>query len=69
MTVQVILEKEEIKKVISQVFNVNQTKVDLELFMTSVGYGPGEHDEPCVRAVVEFESASFPKPVIPDPVP
>lgn len=68
MKYQVTLDKEEIKKVISQVFNVDQTKVDLELFVTSVGYGPGEHDKPCVRAVVTFESASFLKPVIPDPV-
>ncbi len=46
------LDINDIRSIIAHSFDVNKEKVMVDCYMESVGYGPNEHKEPMVRAVV-----------------
>ena len=54
MKKQVILNYDDIKKIIADSFNISIDNVNLECFTEWEGYGPYEHRVPKVKATVEM---------------
>ena len=52
MITKIILDKEDIKKILADYFKVKPSDVDINLFMTWVGYGLDEHEEPDVKITI-----------------
>lgn len=52
MITKIILDKEDIKKILADYFKVDYSDVYIKLFMTCVGYGPDEHEKPDVEITI-----------------
>lgn len=55
MTTEIHLTKKDIQKVLAEHFDVKPDAVDVNCYMDIEGYGPGEHEVPSVRAVIEIK--------------
>ena len=55
------LDAEDITWIVAKFFDVPKENVDLIPFLTSVGYGPTEHDVPGVRAEIRITDKPFDK--------
>ena len=52
MITKITLDKEDIKKILADYFKVKSSDVYIKLFMTCVGYGYDEHEEPDVEITI-----------------
>jgi len=52
MKTKVFLDKYDVQQIVAKHYNVEPKSVDMHLFMETVGYGLGEHDEPSIEVVV-----------------
>lgn len=54
MICNIVLDEKEIEEILAKHYGVEKLMVALDTFTESVGYGPNEHDEVRVKAVVHI---------------
>ena len=49
------LDKNDIKMLVAEKYDVNPKQVNVRCFMNTIGYGMDEHDEPTVEVEISIE--------------